>query len=193
MDESDRELLASMRHGNEAGARALWARCSPPMVSYARALLAGRDPGSETDIVQGAFLDALRASARQVNAVREVLPWMLRLTRNAALNHLRGLRRERAKLARMGGETTGSGNAECDSEGLLAHVEALPRALREVIVLRHVAGLTFDQIENATGLNRNTAAARHRAAIERLRTLLIEREEPGSGAGCAREVARARR
>ena len=43
---------------------------------------------------------------------------------------------------------------------------------REVLVLRHVCGLTFDQLAPATGLSRSAAASRYTAAITRLRTLL---------------------
>lgn len=61
-------------------------------------------------------------------------------------------------------------------EQLTSAVDALPRKVREVLVLKHVVGLTFDQIAVATGLNRNTAAGMHRRGILRLQRQLTPNE-----------------
>ena len=49
--------------------------------------------------------------------------------------------------------------------------ELLPE-LREVLLLRHGAQLTFDQLAEVVGLPRGTVVARHAAALERLRSQL---------------------
>lgn len=51
-------------------------------------------------------------------------------------------------------------------------VDSLPRHLREVIYLKHVAGLTFDQLAVALDVNRSTLASRHRQGVELLRKRL---------------------
>jgi RNA polymerase sigma-70 factor (ECF subfamily) len=51
-------------------------------------------------------------------------------------------------------------------------LETLPPAQREVIVLHLVEGFSFREVGKLTGVSIFTAAARHRLAIRRLRTIL---------------------
>ena len=53
-------------------------------------------------------------------------------------------------------------------------LQQLSEEQREVIVLRIWAEMTFAQIADTLGENQNTVAARHRAALARLKTLLPE-------------------
>jgi RNA polymerase sigma-70 factor (ECF subfamily) len=99
--------------------------------------------------------------------------WLLVLTRRSALNHLRSSRRD---AARRSARVVDAGEVPPAPAGpredLQRAMEGLPRRLREVVILRHIAGLTFDQVALALGANRNTTAARYREAIRRLREML---------------------
>jgi RNA polymerase sigma-70 factor, ECF subfamily len=48
----------------------------------------------------------------------------------------------------------------------------LPRAQREVVVMKVFGGLTFDEIAAAMGGSQNTAASRYRYGIEKLKAAL---------------------
>ena len=48
----------------------------------------------------------------------------------------------------------------------------MPRRYREVIVLKHIVGMTFDQLALALSANRSTVASRYRNAVARLRQQL---------------------
>jgi RNA polymerase sigma-70 factor (ECF subfamily) len=137
---------------------------------YAQAVLAGRaDPD---DVLQGVFCRVLQLTRSQVMQVADPAAWLAQVTRRQAINELRAQRRESARRdaapRRVSHDTAHSSDAE-----LQAALDALPRRLREIVVLRHVAGLSFDQIQAATGINRNTAASRYQAGVARLQSSLI--------------------
>lgn len=58
-------------------------------------------------------------------------------------------------------------------------IAQLPEAQREVLVMKVWGGLTFDQIASALDLPRSTAAARHRSALDALRSALLAEEFMG--------------
>ncbi len=164
--------LLAIRRGDEAAARALWNMHAPGLVAYARAVLRRRENGQDADdIVQSAFCRIMRVDERELLAVRDPGAWLARITRNTAINWLRTHRRDLARRGRAGPEPRSAPSPTTDP-AVADAVDALPPRLREVIVLRHIAGLTFDQIELATGVNRSTAASRYRAALTLLRESL---------------------
>ena len=167
MPADDRQLLIATHKGHGPSARELWGRLSPRLNAYAAAIV--RDRHAAADIVQSVFLQILCQPGHRIRAVTDVPAWLISLTRNAALNHVRSTRRERARLSRIEPLPASSQTPPADLAGAL---EALPRRDREILVLKHVAGLTFDQIALALDLNRNTAAARYRSAVAKLRTVL---------------------
>lgn len=174
-DPTDQVLLRATRRGDEAAARALHLRLAPAMISYARSIL--RDEGLAEDAVQAAFCRILAASVREVDRVESAPAWLACIVRREALTIMRGHRRmvQRHRRWADGRDATFGGGAERDASelqeiGRLVH--ALPRRMSEVIVLKHVCALTFDEIAVALRINRNTAAARYRAGITRLRARL---------------------
>lgn len=189
MHEDDRQLLIRTRRGDQAAARSLWRRHAPRLVAYAATIVRGtgtRDDAEDT--VQAVFCRVMTIDPREVGAVMDPGAWLAQLTRRTALNWIRGTRRERARVGRVADGMRSAKGAAGEHGGPSEHaatgqaVDSLPARLREVVVLRHVAGLTFDQIETATGVNRNTAAARYRVAVERLRVALSG-DGAGGGAG----------
>jgi RNA polymerase sigma-70 factor (ECF subfamily) len=167
MTADDRQLLIATHKGHGPSATELWGRFSPRMIAYARAIV--RDHEAAADIVQTVFLQVLKCPRERIRSISDVAGWLVSLTRNAALNHIRTARRDRLRIRRLGGTGPGARAAHGDLEAALA---AIPRRDREILVLKHVAGLTFDQISIALGMNRNTAAARYRSALSRLRESL---------------------
>lgn len=180
-DPTDLVLLRATRRGDEAAARALHARLAPAMVAYARSIL--RDEGLAEDAAQAAFCRVLRASTREVDRVESVQAWLACIVRREALTIMRGHRRMVQRHRRWAdgrdlifGESERDGASELHEIGQLVH--ALPRRMSEVIVLKHVCALTFDEIAVALEINRNTAAARYRAGMSRLRARLSPDPSP---------------
>lgn len=178
IDETHRVLLRACRRGDEAAARAFFMQLSPTLTAYARSVL--RDTSLAEDAVQSAFCKVFQSSVREVDRVESPRAWMARIVRREALTMLRTARRMLARHERWRLEHGGDGGSPEPLRDELAevgrHVESLPRAMREVVVLRHVCGLTFDQAATALGANRNTVASRYRAAIAKLQQLMSHRD-----------------
>lgn len=177
IDADDRQLLLATHAGDEPAARALWARHAPHLIAYAATILPAGLSGE--DIVQTAMCSVLSQNRRTLARVENVAAWLAHLVRNTALNSIRSARRGRARVKAAGELTAPIGRsppaASTESEdGLKAAVDALPRRLREAVALRHVAGLTFDQMALALDANRNTVAARYRAALATLRGVMAD-------------------
>jgi len=174
MDHDDRQLLIATHRGHEASARLLWARHAPRLTAHARAIL--RNAAAADDAVQAVMCRLLELPGGRVRAIQDVAAFLASSVRREALNQIRAARRAQAREGKAGraapqGRVAPSGD-------LHAALEALPRRLREVVVLKHISELTFDQIALALATNRNTIAGRYRAALEALRAVLA----PDTGA-----------
>lgn len=174
MSDAAASLLVQMRGGDEAAARRLWTALSPRLIAYAAAVLPPRLRAGAADAVQAVFCSVLRMSAAEVARIGSGEGFLLTSVRNQCISAIRAHRREAARLEtlaqRQVGPTPAIGAIE-DSE-LLAALESLPRRQREVVILRHVLGLSFDQVEASTGINRNTASSLYRVAVATLERLL---------------------
>ena len=161
-----------MHRGDEAAARALWSAHAGKMEAYARAILPHSLKSAAADSVQSVFCRILALDSRRVREIKEGLSFLLSSVRNECVSLIRSNRRrlQRERVAPRASSTTP------DSRALELHqaLDLLPRREREIIVLKHVAGLTFDQIELATGINRNTAASLYRQARQQLQRSLSD-------------------
>jgi len=189
MSDQRTQLLLAARRGDQLAAGALWQRYAARLVAYSRAIIGARGVEQDAeDIVQSAFCRVLAVAENELSAVRDPDAWMAQIARRTALNWLRTNRRDAARRERIEPNPSRHLRAMSDPD-LAGAVEGLPVRLREVVVLRHVGGLTFDQIEVATGINRNTAAARYRSAIALLRESLdpVDTKLSHAAAGAPRQ------
>lgn len=186
LNESDsahqRDLLLRTHRGEEPAARELWSRCAPRMIAVA-GLYTSRVGGDSAarDVVQGVFCRVLDTPRAELERVADPLGYLIAAVRNAAMNLARGERRhnmaaERASDARRDEPERDQNSApdnvadQCEGSVLLnAAMRGLSPEQREVILLKHTAGLTFEQIALALGIPRSTASTRYQAAIVRLR------------------------
>ena len=167
MPTDDRQLLIDTHRGHEASARLLWARHAPRLTAHARAIV--RDAAD--DVVQSVLCRILELPARRIRAIDDVPAFLAAAVRRESLNHLRAARRAQSRRRPAPPPTDGPA-APFHAPDLQAALNRLPRRLSEVVVLKHVAELTFDQIAAALATNRNTVASRYRSAVAALRALI---------------------
>lgn len=170
MSHDDRQLLIKTHRGHEASARLLWERHAPRLQAHARAIV--KDQASAADIVQNVMCRMLELPGWRVREVQDVAAFLAAAVRREAVNHIRAARREAVRRVAATELSFRTQPAATPASDVHAAVDALPRRLREVVVLKHVADLTFDQISAALSTNRNTIASRYRAALEALRCAL---------------------
>ena len=146
--------------------------------SFARFLT--RDPSAAEDIVQEAFLRALRGFANYRGG--DAKSWLLAIVRNTASNWARG-RRAAPRTTEEGlEEIVDEGQISPEAfvlrqheiEGIRQLVESLPEPFRETLVLRELEELSYRQIAEITGVPVGTVMSR----LARARRMLTEQLEP---------------
>ena len=135
------------------------------------------DPGRSQDALHQVFLRLL--DQRRVEPVADIRTYLFAALRNTILNEVK----RRSRDVPMDGEDTArwfeSPNRDYVEElNLRRALAKLPDDQREVTVLHIWGGLTFAQAAEVLGINANTAAARYRYALAKLReSLSAKREE----------------
>jgi RNA polymerase sigma-70 factor (ECF subfamily) len=175
-----------MHSGDPEAARSLWAAHAGRMMALARAITGSH--ADALDAVQEAFVAVLALSRDEVGGIEDAPAYLTGAVRGRALNIVRSATR-RARHERNG-ETDGGPalrlvGAADEDPALEAALAELPLDAREAVALKHIAGMTFDQMATAMGLPRATVASRYYAAIEQLRAAM-DVQRPA-----AKEVARA--
>jgi RNA polymerase sigma-70 factor (ECF subfamily) len=162
----DRNLLRLTHRGDDHAARELWARWGGLLRSYARSIV----PHAADDVVQRTLCRMMECRAGEIAAVEDVRAWLVTLTRREAITYQRAERRERTRTARPRPISASARRSETSE--LEVAMASLPRMLREVVVLKHASGMTFEQIADALGANRHTVAWRYSRGLELLRRVL---------------------
>lgn len=169
MPATDRELLLGVSRGSDRAARELWARHAGRLRAFLRALVPAGGPVDADDVLQQTFCRILESGPGTMRQVRDVPAWLFQVARHIAFNAGRTERREHARRQARPGTPP---ETPLETSALNGQDPALARALssllpdlRDIVLLKHVGGLTFDQIALATGTNRSTAASRYRSAL----------------------------
>lgn len=172
----DRRLLLQMRRGSDAAARRLLGLHGSAMAAAARAALPPADDRAH-DAVQHVLLTLLTRSASELRGVRDTRAYLCTAARHAALNLARSTTRQRARDRAHDLAPVCAPAANHDPD-LARALDDLPPDHREVLLLKHHARLTFDQIALATGTPRGTVVSRHAAALDLLRQHLDPAPRP---------------
>lgn len=188
MHPTDEALVtAYLAHGDQQAFRLLVERHQERLFGYLLGMV--RDEEVANDLFQDTFLRVLSALRQERGAYTQqgrFLGWVLRIARNAALDHLRSRRKWQDVTPEA--DEDGSFWDRLPDDGpatdeVLLHTEQgdrlnacialLPPEQREVLLLRHEAELTFREIADLTNCSINTALGRMRYALLNLRRLLL--------------------
>ncbi len=175
-DDRTREVanaVARAQAGDQEAIRFLYIRYKDNVYGYVLSFV--RDPHEAEDITQQVFLKLI--SVIHKYKAREVpfTSWLLRVARNAALDHLRQRRM-------IPCEEVYESSREADDAGrerrwgLEQALSALPEEQRNVIVLRHLAGLTPGEIAEQMGRTEASIHGLHHRARKAIRRELIDAE-----------------
>lgn len=179
-DLSDEQLMLLVKVDDAAAFTALFERHKRGVMGYLWRRCGDR--GAAEDLVQEVFLGAWRARATY-EPVARFTTWLYTMARNACANRLVRASRERARIRRVGGSWQPTRAADGPHERLQAEetgraveaaVGALPERQREVLLLREVAGLAYEEIVDVTGWPMGTVKTELHRARRRLAALLGE-------------------
>jgi RNA polymerase sigma-70 factor (ECF subfamily) len=162
VDVSDAELLRRVYHGDQGAFRTIVDRHGRYLTGVAIALCGGNRTDAE-DLVQETFVAALTSRFRGESAVRTWLVQIL-VRRSAMLRRSR--KREQGQP--VAGETERSTRSEVSGTDakldLAQMLEGLSPDQRQVIVLRELEGLSYEEMAAALHVPRGTVESRlHRA------------------------------
>lgn len=141
------------------------------LILYARSL--GLSHTEAEDVLQETF----RALLELDRPPKESDRYVLRAVRNRALNYRRSLmRRLRREAESRDWFETRDDPRDQESEAMERLAE-LPREQREVIVLKIWSRHSFETIGEVLGISPNTAAARYRYGLQKLRAAMPNPED----------------
>lgn len=158
----DAELLRQIGRGDESAFRELVNRHSRYLYGIAFSLT--QNTADAEDVVQETFVAVLKSKFREESSVRT---WLVQiLVRQAAL--VRRIRSRKLSLAapdevRNGLSAAVEGSAASGSDAkldLAVMLKTLSPEHRQVILLREIEGMTYDEMARALGVPRGTVESR---------------------------------
>lgn len=172
-DADDAVLVARCRAGDPAGFELLVRRHQRPLFNIALRMVGNREDAA--DATQNAFVK-LYEHLDAYDLDRRFFSWIYRILVNECLNILRGRRPSidcsAVELRTDRGPLDALERSERHRR-IQAALMVLPLEQREVIVLRHFAGLSYEEIAGATGVPAKTVKSRLYSARQRLGELLF--------------------
>jgi RNA polymerase sigma-70 factor, ECF subfamily len=153
----------------------LYARYAENIHGYVRSII--HDEHEAEDITQHVFAKLTTAIGKYEERDVPFFAWVLRVSRNVAVDHLR---RQRAipvaeVRAMQEGNDTAAGIASERITDLREALATLPHDQREVLVLRHIAGLSPAEIAVRTGRTEGSVHGLHHRGRRALTAELTSR------------------
>jgi RNA polymerase sigma-70 factor (ECF subfamily) len=167
------EAVARAKEGDMSALHFLYVRFADDVCAYVRSIV--RDPHAAEDITQIVFAKLMKAIHKYERRDVPFAAWIIRVARNVALDHIRASRQiplAEVRTSDEGGEQVGFERALCLREAL----ERLSAEQREVLVLRHVAGLSPGEIADRLGKSEAAIHGLHHRGRGALRAALRELE-----------------
>jgi RNA polymerase sigma-70 factor, ECF subfamily len=172
-DELVYEAVAAAKAGDMSALHFLYVRFADDVYAYVRSIV--RDPHKAEDITQNVFAKLMKAIHKYERRDVPFAAWIIRVARNVALDQIRASRQ--IPLAEV--RTSDEGNEQVGFERALSLREALARLpddQREVLVLRHVAGLSPGEIAERLGKTEASIHGLHHRGRRALKMALRDLE-----------------
>jgi len=165
---NDSDAIRLCRNGTTEAFRHVVERHQGQAINHAAAIVGHLEDAQ--DVVQEAFIDAYRA-LNEFDCARQFYPWFYTLLRNRCYKRLQSRRRDAQAMAALAliqeRGTQASGENELDTA-----LRRLGAEDRELILLKHLDGLTYAELAERLGIPAGTVMSRLYAARLRLRDFI---------------------
>lgn len=138
------EAITGAKQGHSDAIHYLYARYADDVLGYVRSIV--HDHHEAEDITHNVFGKLSRALEKYEPREVPFTAWILRVSRNAALDHLRTRRTIPSEEIRATDESSHEQPGSERSNSLKEALTRLPPEQREVLILRHIAGLSPSEI-----------------------------------------------
>jgi RNA polymerase sigma-70 factor (ECF subfamily) len=184
---SDYELIMRFIKGEQSCFEDLIHRHKNKVFAYISLYI--RDQALAEDIFQDTFLKVIQSvkSGRYYDNGK-FISWVMRIAHNLIIDHFRRVKQmntvsnDNYESDIFNSTRFAENNVEDDmikrqvQKDIRKMITQLPDDQREVVILRHYAGLSFKEIAEITGVSINTALGRMRYALINLRKIMDEKK-----------------
>lgn len=166
-----RAAIERAQAGDMGGLHFLYARYAEDVHRFVRSLV--KDHHQAEDITQDVFIKLMRVIDKYEPREVPFTAWIMRVARNATLDHLRARQAVPCEDIRV----TDDDSAQVASERSADLYEALarlPLEQRQVLVLRHIVGLSPPEIAEVLGKSESSIHGLHHRGRSTFRSILHE-------------------
>lgn len=157
--------------GDSEGLHFLYVRFAPDVQRYVASIV--HDHHEAEDITQNVFAKLMTAIGKYEQREVPFAAWILRVARNAALDHMRARRAIPTEEVRIA--DNGHAQTRIDrSRDLRQALAQLPEDQREVLVLRHITGLSPTEIATTLGKSESSIHGLHHRGRRSLQASLVD-------------------
>jgi RNA polymerase sigma-70 factor, ECF subfamily len=163
--------IARAKRRDPEGLHFLYVRFAPDVRRYVASIV--RCQHEAEDITQNVFTKLMTAIQKYERQEAPFAAWILRVARNAALDHLRSQRAIPFEEVRL--DDRGGSEPTPDQGLLLRHaLRELPEDQRRVLVLRHIVGLSPTEIADRLDRTESSVNGLHHRGRRALKANLRE-------------------
>jgi RNA polymerase sigma-70 factor (ECF subfamily) len=160
------------QQGDREGIHFLYTRYAPDVLRYVRSFV--HDHHEAEDITQNIFIKLISVIVKYEAREVPFTAWILRVARNAALDHMRARIALPTEDIHLRDDERGQLGRERGND-LREALESLPGEQREVLVLRHIVGLSPVEIADLLGKTESSIHGLHHRGRLSLKTALQDR------------------
>ena len=167
------QAVARAKAGDQEAFRFLYMRYVDNVYGYVRSIV--RDDYEAEDVTQHVFTKLITTLPKYEQREVPFAAWILRVARNVAVDHMRARRAIPCEEVREL-EPQHESTTEDSSLTLREALASLPEDQRQVIVLRHLVGLSPGEIAGRLGKTEPSIHGLHHRGRGALRAVLTERD-----------------
>jgi RNA polymerase sigma-70 factor (ECF subfamily) len=153
-----RLAIARAKEGDRDAVRFLYVRYSDNVYGYVRSIV--RDDREAEDLTQHVFMKLVTVITKYEDRGVPFSGWLLRLARNVALDHLRR-RRPTPTEDVLAVDTHVDETSRERARDFHSALASLPDEQRDVVIMRHVVGLTPQEIAERMGRSESSIHGLH--------------------------------
>jgi RNA polymerase sigma factor (sigma-70 family) len=183
---SDYELITRFMKGEQSCFEELIHRHKNKVFAYISLYI--RDQALAEDIFQDTFLKVIQSvKAGKYSDNGKFISWVMRIAHNLIIDHFRRIKQmnvisnDNYESDLFNSKRFAEDNIEDNmikrqiQKDIRKMISSLPDDQREVVILRHYAGLSFKEIADITEVSINTALGRMRYALINMRKIMEEK------------------
>jgi RNA polymerase sigma-70 factor (ECF subfamily) len=171
-----RYAVARAKRGDQEAVRFLYVSYSDNVYGYVRSIV--HDDHEAEDITQHVFAKVMTTLVRYDERGVPFFAWLLRMARNAAIDHLRASRTTPMEAVLDPDAISAADLGQVAT--LRVALAALPDKQREVVILHHLAGYTPEEIADRMGRTKRSVHGLHHRGRRALRRELERLESSPS-------------